>query len=136
MSLIIETGRGHFDGDDQIAELMGRHGLTQGGDGLVEALRGMFDGRGRDQDAAVEIGEHPLGARLGTVDGDDAKVLRLSLLDPGMQGAGRLGHRGEPRRAAPAAECSSHTNTSGLAREKSQTRRLVRMAGREEFSLR
>src|SRR5262245_47579345 len=97
----------------------------------------MFDGCRRDQDAAVEIGEHPLGAGLGTIDSHDAEVLRCGLLDPGMQGAGRFGNRGETKRtAAAAAERSSHTNTSGWKRESSQTRRLVRMAGREEFSLR
>ena len=130
-------GPGPFDGDDEIPELVGGLGLTQGGDGLPEALAGLFGERGGDQDAAVEIGEHPFEAGLGTIDGDDAEVLGLGLLDPGMQGARRLGHRGETRRAASSpAGRSSHTNISWLGEKKSQTRRLVRMARREEFSLR
>ena len=64
-----------------------------------EARPGVLDdGRG-DEDAAVEVGEHPLGAGLGAVDGDDAEVLRPDGLDPGVDraeglvddlGAGRL----------------------------------------------
>ena len=38
------------------------------------------DGEG-DEDAAVEVGEHPVGAGLGRVDGDDAEVLGSDGLD-------------------------------------------------------
>ena len=41
----------------------------------------MFDKGGADEDAAVEVGEHPLGAGLGAVDGDDPEVLRTDGLD-------------------------------------------------------
>ena len=78
---VIMTGL--FDGGDEIVDLMGGDGLTQLGHRRFEALAGVFDLGLFDQDAAVEIGEHPFGAGLGTIGGNDAKVLRSDLLDPG-----------------------------------------------------
>ena len=51
----------------------------------------MVDGGGRDEDVAVEVGEHQLGARLGTVDADDAEVLGTDVLDAWVEHAARLG---------------------------------------------
>ena len=36
----------------------------------------VFDLSGFDEEAAVEVGEHPLGPGLGTIDADDAEVLQ------------------------------------------------------------
>ena len=47
----------------------------------LEARPGVLDDGGGYEDAAVEVGEHPLGAGLGAVDGDDAEVLRPDGLD-------------------------------------------------------
>lgn len=40
-----------------------------------------------DEDVPVEVSEHPFGARLGAVDGDDAEVLGSDLLNAGMDRA-------------------------------------------------
>src|SRR5262249_54840557 len=106
-------GTGPFDGDRDIAEVMSRDRLPQGGDGLLEALPGMLDLGGFDQDAAVEIGEYPLGAGLGTIDRHDAEVLGCGHLDPGVNRAGWLDDRVVARRAASSPPGrSSHANTS------------------------
>jgi hypothetical protein len=109
---VVDTGL--FDGDDEIAEVVVRNGLPQCGDGLLEALPRRFDGDGFHEDAAVKIGEHPLGTCLGTIDGHDAEVLRGGLLDPRMERAGRLDNRTGARgaTASPAPDYSSHANTS------------------------
>jgi hypothetical protein len=68
------------------------------------------DGRRRDADAAVEVGEEELGARLGAVDADDAEVFGPDLLDAWMQHAARLAEDGRrsAARAVPTATGSSH----------------------------
>ena len=75
-------------------------GLADLGDHRVEARLVVFDHGGGDEDAAVEVGEHPLGAGLGTIDGHDAEVLGADLLDPGMERSGRLGDGQITTRAA------------------------------------
>jgi hypothetical protein len=50
--------------------------------GEVEFGAVVFHDRGRDQNGAIEVAEHPLEARLGAIDADDAEVLRPDLLDP------------------------------------------------------
>ena len=68
-------GTGLFDGDDEITEAVSGDRLAQLGDGLLEAVLGVLDDRDRDEDPAVEIGEHGVGTGLGGVDGEDAEVL-------------------------------------------------------------
>ena len=68
-------GTGLFDGDDEVTEAVSDDRLTQLGDGLLEAVLGVLDDRDRDEDTAVEIGEHGVGTGLGGVDGQDAEVL-------------------------------------------------------------
>jgi hypothetical protein len=78
---------GPLDGDDEVGDTGPGEGLADRPDHGLEARPGMLDdGRGYD-DAAVEVGEHPLGAGLGAVDGDDAEVLRPDGLDPGVDRA-------------------------------------------------
>src|SRR5262249_28074118 len=50
-------------------------------DGGVESRAGVLDDGQGDEDAAVEVGEQPVGAGLGRVDGDDAEVLGSDSLD-------------------------------------------------------
>jgi hypothetical protein len=38
----------------------------------------------------VEVGEHPLEAALGAIDGEDAEVFGADLLDAGKEGSTRL----------------------------------------------
>ncbi len=88
-------------------------GLAQLGDGAVEALAGVLDLGLLDQDVAVEIGEHPFRAGLGTIDGDDAEVLRSDLLDPGLDRARRFGNQGgAPGTTGLSADLSGHLDTS------------------------
>ncbi len=55
------------------------------GSGQFDAV--VSDLGGRDQNIAVEVGKHPFGACLGTIDTDDAEVLRTDFLDPSMHDA-------------------------------------------------
>jgi len=80
-----------LDGDDHIANEVTFDGLADFGDRWFEALLGVFDHGGWDEDAPVKIGEHPFGAGLGTVDGHDAEVIRPDLLDSGVERSRRLG---------------------------------------------
>ena len=76
---------GAFDGDEAVAELMVGEGLADVGDGGVEVGSVVGDGGGRDEDAAVEVGEEELGAGLGAVEAEDAEVFGSDLLDAGMK---------------------------------------------------
>jgi hypothetical protein len=79
-----------FDGDDQVAEVVRLEGLAELSDGGGEGGAVVLDDGRRDEDLAVEVGKHPLGAGLGTVDGDDAEVLGPDLLNARMDGARRF----------------------------------------------
>ena len=73
----------------------------------------VLDERGIDQHFAVEVAEHPLGPGLGTVDGDDAKVLRPNGLDARVNDAAWRVKNLWPTRSAPfALNCCSHVATS------------------------
>jgi len=76
---------GALDEDDQVAQVMLLHGLTEAVDGGLEVAAGVGQRGRRAQHLAVEVGEQPLGAGLGAVDGDDAEVLRPDLLHAGDQ---------------------------------------------------
>ena len=85
---------GAFDGDEAVVELVRGEGLADLGDGGVESGAVVGDGGGRDEDAAVEVGEEELGACLGTVEADDAEVFGTDLLDAGMEDAAGLADAG------------------------------------------
>ena len=50
----------------------------------------MLDDGGRGEDGAREVGEHPLGAVLGAIDGDDAEVLGSNAFDACVEDAAGL----------------------------------------------
>jgi hypothetical protein len=81
---------GLLDGDDHVLDLM----LLAEPVDLVDhpAERGllMLDDRGRGEDGAIEVGEHPLGAVLGAIDGDDAEMLGADPFDAGIEDAAGL----------------------------------------------
>ena len=85
---VINTGL--FDGDDEITEAVSGDRLTQLGDGLLEAVLGVLDDSDRDEDAAVEIGEHRVGTGLGGVNGEDAEVLGTDGLNAWAEDAVRF----------------------------------------------
>ncbi len=72
---------GAFDGDEAIAQLVLVEGGADLGEGGVQFGPVVGDGRGREEHAAIEIGEQELGAFLGAVETDDAEVLGTDLLD-------------------------------------------------------
>ena len=77
----------------------------------------MLDDGGRKQNIAIEVAQHPLGAGLGTIDADNAKMLRSDLLDARVNDAARLLQdlRTTARRAFTAA---SNGHSGCLLREK------------------
>jgi hypothetical protein len=84
--------------------------LANLGDGGVEVGPVVGDHRGRDENAAVEVGEEELGAGLGAVEADDAEVFGTDLLDARMKDAAGLadGVDGSAPRRAPAGTGSGH----------------------------
>ena len=56
-------------------------GATQAPDHGSEACLGVLNLGGWNENPAVEIGEHPLGPSLGTIDTNDTEVLRADPLD-------------------------------------------------------
>ncbi len=60
-------------------------GLVEEPHGVLQSGLIMLDDGGWDEDPAVEVGEHDLGAGLGTVDAEDAEMLGSDGLDPGMK---------------------------------------------------
>jgi hypothetical protein len=106
---------GALDGDDEVAEVVIGHGLANAGREVGERLAGMLDRRRVDEDVAIEIGEHPFGPGLDTIDGDDAEVLGANLLDHGVDGTRGLGDRDRaPMPACGPAGRDGHTDTSGF----------------------
>jgi hypothetical protein len=83
--LVITSGS--FDGDEEVAEVVLTDGLTQALDGVIEGGAVVFDEAWWDKEIAEEVGEHPFGSCLGTIDADDAEVLGADFLDAGMEGA-------------------------------------------------
>jgi hypothetical protein len=84
---------GAFDGDEAIAELMLGEGMSDLGHGVVEFGSVVGDRGGRDEDAAIEIGEEELGAEFGTVEADDAEVFGSDVLDARMEQSAGFGDR-------------------------------------------
>jgi hypothetical protein len=79
-----------FDGGQAVPELVAREGVPDFGDGGIERGAVVGDLGGRDQDAAVEVGEEELGADLGAVEAGDAEVFGPSQLDARVQHAAGL----------------------------------------------
>src|SRR5450759_2351491 len=127
---------GAFDGDEAVKDVMFGEGVTHLGDGGVEGGPVVFNGGGRNQDAAVEVGEQHLGANLGAVEAEDAEVFGSDLLDAGMKQPARLGDVvvKTSRRGAFASTKSSHENSLrdkgwGLSHSRSW------LLGRSSFSV-
>ena len=74
---------GPLDGDDDVAQAVTLDRLAELGDGGGEAMAIVLEHRGRNENAAIEVGQHPFGPGLGTIDSHDAEVVRPDLLDPG-----------------------------------------------------
>jgi len=66
---------GPLDRHDQIAQPMLPAGGLESGDGEVQFRPVVLDRSREDEDLAVEVAQHPLEARLGTIDADDAEML-------------------------------------------------------------
>src|ERR1700720_2122243 len=66
------------------------HVLTELGGGRCQSNAVVLHGCEGEQDVAIEVAQHPLRAGLGTIDANNAKVLRSDLLDPGVNDAARL----------------------------------------------
>ena len=81
---------GPLDGDQAIAQVvLDERGPDLGDHGRqLDAV--MLDLGRRHEHTAVEIGERPFGPGLGTIDANDAEMLRPDLLDPRMNDAARL----------------------------------------------
>lgn len=104
---------GAFDGDQAVVELVLSEGVANLADGRAQFGAVVGDGGRRDEDPAVEVGEEELGAGLGTVKADDAKVFRSDLLDAGVQDSAGLTDRGcRPPLGGPfaGAKCSHDTS--------------------------
>src|SRR5689334_20766337 len=72
---------GPFDGGDRVVQLMLDNRLTDLLEGGLKTSAGMFDGLRGHQDGAIEVGEHELGACLGAIEAENAKVLGTDRLD-------------------------------------------------------
>ena len=105
---------GAFDGDEAVVELVRVEGLADLCDGGIEVGAVVCDGGGRDEDAAVEVGEEELGACLGTVEADDAEVFGPDLLDAGMEDTFGLG---DGRFRTSGATFTGLTSSHGTASE-------------------
>src|ERR1700688_4260840 len=69
-----------FDGDQLIFDVVALESLAQLVHGRPQVMTIEGHDRGRDQHVAIEIAEHPFAPWLGTIDTDDAKMLRYDLL--------------------------------------------------------
>lgn len=85
------VGAGHFDCDDEIANVVLLALRANASDGMLELGSGVFDHGGRQKDLAVEIEEGELGAELGDIDADDAEVFGPDGLNAGRERTMRLG---------------------------------------------
>src|SRR5207249_4829385 len=74
-----------LDGDDVVLDAVLVQGLVEEPHGGLQTGLIMLDDGGRDEDPAVEVGEHDFGAGLGAIDAEDAEALGSDGLDPGMK---------------------------------------------------
>ena len=71
----------HFDGDNQVLDVMLFDRLFECQHGELKTAAAVFNAGRLSQHVAIEIGEPPSGSRFRTIDGDDAKLLRPDSLD-------------------------------------------------------
>jgi hypothetical protein len=81
---------GALDNDDHVLDVAPVHGIANGPLSALEIGLVVLDGGGFEHDAAVEIGEHDLGAGLGTIDAQGGEMFGPHRLDTGMNHAPRL----------------------------------------------
>jgi hypothetical protein len=86
--LVIAAGA--FDGDETVSNVMLRERGTDVSDSGFQFGTVVLERRGRDENIAIEVGDHELRACFGAVETDDSKVLGADLLNAGMEGAARL----------------------------------------------
>jgi len=72
---------GAFDGHDDVAQVVIGHDLPEAIDGGLQVAFRVGQGLGIDEDLAIEVSDQEARTRLGTVDGDDAKVGRTDFLN-------------------------------------------------------
>ena len=75
---------GPLDGDDHVQQTGPLDDLAYRLHHRLEAVSCVLDRGGRYEDLAVEVGQHPFGAGLGTINADDAEMLRTDGLNPGV----------------------------------------------------
>ena len=78
---------GSFDGDNQVEDLVRVAGLSNAVDSHFERGLVVLDFGWRNEDISIKVSEHPFGASLGAVDGEDSEVLWSEFLDSGMDRA-------------------------------------------------
>src|SRR5262245_10575948 len=103
-----------FDGDEAILELVLGEGVAKLSDGRVEVGTVVSHRGGWHEDPAIEIGEEKLGAGLGTVETDDAKVFGADLLHARMEHAAGFGHRGKALASAGAPTITRRSHEKSL----------------------
>lgn len=70
-----------FDRHDQITQIVLTPSCLQLGECQVEFRSILFDHRGRDEDIAIEVAEHPLETSLGAIHADDPEMVGTNTLD-------------------------------------------------------
>ena len=88
------VGAGHLDTRNGVLDAGGFESFADQADGQLEFGSTMLDRGGRHENLAIEVTQHPLGSILGTIDADNAEVLRPDLLHAGLNDARRLSQDG------------------------------------------
>jgi len=106
---------GALNGNQEVTELVLADGVSQQGDHVLQLGARMFDRGGLQEDASIEVAEHPARALLGAIHGDNSEVLGSDGLDALVQQAAGLG-KGEPsatpRRTRGCSSRMNHETTS------------------------
>ena len=84
------VGSGHFDADNGVLYFIFFVCFFKLCNRSLQITMSVLDAGGFEKNSAVKVTEEPLGSRLGTVDTDDAKVLRPNLHDARLNDAGGL----------------------------------------------
>ena len=84
------VGSGHFDADNGVLYFIFFVCFFKLCNRFLQITMSVLDAGGFEKNSAVKVTEEPLGSRLGTVDTDDAKVLRPNLHDARLNDAGGL----------------------------------------------
>src|SRR5262249_2158010 len=121
-----------FDGDKAVAEVVVGKDLTNACHSGVKGIAIVLHDQWRHQDLAKEIAEHPLGAGLGTINADDAEVLRSHLLHARMDDpAGLVQDVGATSPTWLTGTCRSHVDMP--PEEKLGITQFSRMAVQTDF---